>query len=218
VSESNRQSAIENRRCLVLGLAGSPRKDGNTDLLLREALRGAADGGAETEFLPLRSQTIGPCVECGHCQLTGRCALHDDVDALHDKLLAADHVVIASPIFFCGISAQAKLLVDRCQCFWALKFVLRKPLFDPPRPHRRGLFISCCGSEEPWMFDGARHTVKAWLQVLALEYAGELLYSGTDSKGAILEHPTALAEAYHAGLALARGTDLTGPAPYGVPA
>jgi putative NADPH-quinone reductase len=199
------------QKCSVLGLAGSPRKDGNTDLLLREALRGAADGGAEAEFLPLRSQKIGPCVECGRCQLTGRCALHDDIGALHAKLLAADHVVFASPIFFVGVSAQAKLLIDRCQCFWSLEFVLRKPLFDPPRPHRRGLFIACCGSNEPWMFDGARRTVKAWFQVLALRYAGELLYPGIDPKGAILEHPTALAEAYHAGLALARGTELAAP-------
>jgi hypothetical protein len=194
----------------VLGIAASPRKDGNTDLLLREALRGAAEGGAEVEFLPLRRATIHPCIECDRCQSTGRCALRDEGLEVHERLLAADHLVLASPIFFVAVTAQAKVLIDRCQCFWSQKFVIRKPLFDPPRPGRRGLFLSCCGSDRPWMFDGARRTVRAFFDVLEIAYAGELLYWSIDSKGQIAEHPTALAEAYRAGFALARGEPIPG--------
>jgi len=187
----------------ILGIAGSPRKDGNTDTLLREALRGAADGGAAVEFLPLRNHKMHPCLECNRCQATGRCVIQDDVQGIHDKFLAADHIVFATPVFFAGVSAQAKIVIDRCQCFWAHKYVLGKPLFDPPRPHRSALWLACCGFDKRWMFDGPRRTMKALFNVLECPWAGELCYKHVDAQGAILSHPSALAEAYQAGLALA---------------
>jgi len=189
---------------IILGIAGSPRVEGNTDTLLREVLRGAAAGGAAVEFLPLRDHRMRPCIECDRCQATGRCAIPDPVQAIHDKLLAADHVVFATPIFFAAVSAQAKILIDRCQCFWALRHVLHKPLYDPPRPHRKGLWLACCGFDKRWMFDGPRRTMKALFSVLELAWGGELCYRHVDARGAILDHPTALADAYQAGLALAR--------------
>jgi len=190
----------------ILGIAGSPRKDGNTDMLLHEVLRGAAEAGATVDFVALRGLKMHPCIECDHCQLTGRCAVNDGMGELYDKLLAADGLVFASPIFFATVSAYAKTMIDRCQCFWNLKYIKRQPLFDPPRPHRKGIFAACCGWEKPSMFDGARRTVKAMFDVLEFAYAGELLYPSVDAKGDIAEHPTALAEAYQAGAALARNT------------
>jgi len=186
----------------VLGLAGSPRRDGNTDLLLRAALEGAEAAGAETEFLALRSMKFAPCIECGRCENTGRCTVKDDTLTVHEKLLAADHVILAAPIFFVGVSAQAKALIDRCQCFWWQKYVMKVPLFDPPRPERRGLFLSCCGSDLRWMFDGPRRVVKAFFDVTEFTYSAELLVRATDEKGAIASHPTALADAREAGRAL----------------
>lgn len=183
----------------ILGIAASSRRDGNTDLLLREALRGAAEAGAETDFYAIRGHKIAPCSACDRCRLTGRCAVNDQMTEVYDKLLAADHLVFASPIFFVAVSAHAKALIDRCQCFWNLKYVIRKPLFDPPRPTRKGLFLSCCGSDRAWMFDGARRTLRAMFDVLEFQYAGDLCYTGVDPKGAVLEHPTALADAYQAG-------------------
>jgi len=189
----------------ILGISGSPRRDGNTELLLREALRGAAAAGAEAEFLAARSLKMRPCIECDRCQTTGRCVVQDDALAVHEKLLAADHLVFATPIFFAAVSAQAKILIDRCQCFWSLKYVLKKPLFDPPRPHRRGLWLACCGFDKMWMFDGPRRTMKALFSVLEFAWAGELCYKHVDAKDDILKHPTALAEAFQAGRALATG-------------
>jgi len=188
----------------VLGIAGSPRKDGNTDLLLREVLRGAAEAGAEVEFLAARSLKMRPCIECDRCQATGRCAVQDDALAVHDKLIAADRLVFATPIFFAAVSAQAKILIDRCQCFWSLKYILKKPLHDSPRPGRAGLWVACCGFDKRWMFDGPRRTMKALFNVLDFAYAGELCYKHVDAQGDILRHPTALADAYQAGLALVR--------------
>ena len=188
----------------ILGIAGSPRKDGNSDLLLKEALRGADDAGAETELVALRDLALRPCIECNSCQRTGRCAIKDGMTPLFDKLLAADHLVFASPIFFVAVSAYAKAMIDRCQCFWSRKYILNLPLFDPPRP-RRGLFVGCCGWKQHWMFEGARRTAKALFNVLEIDYAGELLYHAIDDKGDILAHPTAMADALTAGAALARG-------------
>jgi hypothetical protein len=204
-STANRQSAIGNRQSptTVLGIAASPRGDGNTDLLLREALRGAAEAGASTELYAIRGHRIVPCSACDRCRTTGRCAVNDDMTEVYDRLLAADRLVFASPIFFVAVSSHAKLLIDRCQCFWNLKHVIRKPLFDPPRPDRRGIFLSVCGSDKPAMFDGARRTLKALFSVLEFRFAGELCFPGVDAKGDILDHPTALAEAYQAGRLLA---------------
>mgnify|MGYP005836789321 CR=1 FL=1 len=189
----------------ILGIAGSPRVGGNTDTLLHEALRGAAEAGARTEFLAARSLVMRPCIECDRCQATGRCAINDDAQAVHQKLLAADHLVFATPIFFAAVTAQAKILIDRCQCFWSLKYIMKKPLFDPPRPHRTGLWLACCGFPKRWMFDGPRRTIKALFNVLEFAYGAELCYSGIDARGDITRHPTALAEARQAGRALALG-------------
>ncbi len=192
----------------ILGIAGSPRRNGNTDALLREVLRGAAEAGAAAEFLAIRDLKMRPCLECNRCQATGRCVIPDDAQAVHDKLLATDHVVFATPIFFAAVSAQAKILIDRCQCFWALRYVMNKPLFDPPRPHRRGLWVACCGFDKAWMFEGPRRTMKAFFNVLEFAWAGELCYQHIDAQGDILNHPTALADAYQAGSALATNAPL----------
>ena len=201
----------------ILGIAGSPRSDGNSDLLLREVLRGAAEAGAQTEFVAVRDLDMRPCIECNGCQRAGRCVVRDDMTEVFDKLLATDHLVFATPIFFTAVSAHAKMLIDRCQCFWALKYTLGQPLFDPPRPDRRGLFVGCCGWRRHSMFEGARRTMKALFHVLELDYAGELLYPSIDAKGDILAHPTAMADARRAGAALARGEPMPAPAPSRAP-
>ncbi|MBL7222280.1 MAG: flavodoxin family protein [Candidatus Brocadiae bacterium] len=202
---ANPQSQIANRKSpipTVLGIAGSSRRDGNTDRLLHEALRGAADAGADTELYAIRGHKLIPCAACDRCISTGRCVMKDDMQDVYPKLLGTTHLLFASPIYFTAVSTYAKMLIDRCQCFWNLKYVARKPLFDPPRPGRRGLLLSVCGSDRPWMFDGARRTLKALCDVLELEYAGDHCYINVDTKDDILDHPTALAEAYEAGRTL----------------
>ena len=189
----------------ILGIAGSPRRGGNTDLLLREVLTGGEEAGAETTLVAARDLAMRPCIECNACQKAGHCVVQDDMTPVFEQLLACDHLVFASPIFFTAVSAYAKMVIDRCQCYWSLKYVLKRPLFDPPRPGRRGLFVGCCGWRERWMFEGARRTLKALFDVLELDYAGELLYPAIDAGGDIARHPTALADARAAGAALARG-------------
>ena len=102
----------------VLGIYGSPRKGGNTDVLLDEALRGAGITGAEVSPVRCCDLKISGCAECGGCDQTGVCVIDDDMQEVYPKLLEANVVILASPIFFYGISSQAKALIDRCQAMW----------------------------------------------------------------------------------------------------
>ena len=123
----------------VLGLYGSPRKGGNTELLLDEALKGAAEQGARAEGIRLCDFRITPCEECLSCFKDGVCVIDDDMKGIYLRLLEADVVILASPIFFYGITAWAKALVDRCQALWARKYVLHDPLLEGEKK-RIGLF------------------------------------------------------------------------------
>jgi len=111
----------------VLGVMGSPRIVGNTDLLLDAALNGARSEGAEAEKIIIDKLNISPCREYYGCLKDGNCVIRDDMDSLYPKLLEADCIVIASPMFFYGVTAQLKAVIDRSQALWARKHVLSRP-------------------------------------------------------------------------------------------
>jgi multimeric flavodoxin WrbA len=182
----------------VLGIAGSPRRGGNTDLLLAEVMKGAASQGAEVRTIILNDLKITPCQHCGACLETGRCKVKDDMQRVYDELERADRIVLASPIQFMGVTAQAKAMIDRCQALWARKYVLKQPPLGNKR-ERKGLFISVGGMKLANLFEPALATVKALFKVLDIVYAGELLFPGIDEKGAIAKHPDALRQAFLAG-------------------
>ncbi len=182
----------------VLGIAGSPRRGGNTDLLLAEVMRGAASGGAEVKTIILNDLEIAPCQHCDACQKAGRCRIEDDMQMVYRELGEADRIVLASPIQFMGVTAQAKAMIDRCQALWARKNVLKIPPLGNQR-ERKGLFISVGGRRVANLFEPALATVKSWFRTLDVTYAGDLLFPGVDEKGAIAEHPDALHQAFLAG-------------------
>jgi multimeric flavodoxin WrbA len=184
-----------------LGIGCSPRRGGNTDILLGRAMEGARDCGAEVETLYLRDFEFGPCVGCDGCRKDGQCVIKDDMQDIYVKLLAADRVILAAPIFSMGINAQAKALIDRAQRFWSTIYVLKRPVIEDKenRPGRKGLFISAAGTDLPGVFSGAQRTVKYYFKMLEMEYAGEHLFTLVDDKGDILKHPDYLSEVYEAG-------------------
>ena len=182
----------------VLGIAGSPRRAGNTDLLLAEVMKGAASRWAKVKTIILNNLEIAPCQHCDACLETGRCKIEDDMQMVYDELEQADRIVLASPIHFIGVTAQVKAMIDRCQALWARKCVLnRPPLGD--RRDRKGLFISVGGRRIANLFEPALVTVKNLFSVLDITYAGELVFSGVDEKGAITKNPDALNQAFLAG-------------------
>jgi multimeric flavodoxin WrbA len=92
----------------VLALNGSPRKGGNTDVLLAAVVRGVEKAGSEVELVRLNDLDIQGCLNCGGCDETGVCILEDDMSPLYDKILSVKKFVIASPIYFYGVTAQAR--------------------------------------------------------------------------------------------------------------
>jgi len=188
----------------VLGIAGSPRRGGNTDLLLAEVMKGAASRGAEVKIIILNDLKIAPCQHCDACLEMGRCKVEDDMQMVYDELMKADRIVLASPIQFMTVTAQAKAMIDRCQSLWARKYVLKQPPLGSEPGKKKGLFISVGGRRVANLFEPALVTVKSLFKVLDITYAGELLFPGIDEKGAIKEHPDALKQAYLAGQKLVK--------------
>lgn len=181
----------------VLGIAGSPRRGGNTDLLLAEVVKGAASRGAIVKTIVLNDLKITPCQHCDACLVAGKCRIADDMQMVYDELETADRIVLASPIQFMGLTAQMKGMIDRCQALWARKYVLKQPPLSVKE--RKGLFIAVGGMRRDKLFQPALATVKALFHILNITYAGELLFSGVDEKGAIAAHPDALHQAFLAG-------------------
>jgi len=197
----------------LLAISASPRVHGNTDLLVDEVIRGIHDVNQtmedenrkfDVEKLRLWGLNISLCRHCDFCLAQGHCTLQDDMQPIYPKLIRADGLIFASPIYFMAVCAQAKLLIDRCQMFWARHYVLKQSLFNAPRPPRRAVFIAVGGSGGKNIFDGAKLMMKWFLDSLEIEYAENLLFNQTDQKGAIKKHPTALKQAYQLGQKIAQ--------------
>jgi multimeric flavodoxin WrbA len=187
----------------VLGIMGSPRRNSNTEILLDKALEGASGAGAEIEKVLISKLRISPCLEIYACFNDGNCTIRDDMQALYDKLVEADHIAFASPIFFYGVTGQAKAFIDRCQALWARRHVLGMGKED--KRARRGVFISVGATRGEKLFDGAVLTVKYFFDAVGVKYSGDLLIRGIDNKAQIKEHPTALEDAFRLGQELVRG-------------
>jgi multimeric flavodoxin WrbA len=183
----------------VLGIFGSPRKGGNTELLLEEALKGAEAEGAEVERLHLTEFTITPCKECHGCDQTGTCVILDDMEKIYPKLLEADIIILASPIFFYGVTAWAKVLIDRSQAIWARKYLLKDPSLGKEGKKRTGFLISAAATKGARVFEGAILTMKYFLDGLNAEYGGELVFRDVEAKGDILKQKNAMQQAFEAG-------------------
>jgi multimeric flavodoxin WrbA len=183
----------------VIGISASPRLNGNSDLLLRQALAGAESVGAQTEYLRLSDFKIAPCIECNSCYKTGRCVVKDDYHIISAKMLDADRLIFATPIFFMTVCAQAKVLIDRCQCLWAHKYVLKKPLINTAGRDRRAMVIAVGGSKSKKTFDSIRLTMKYFFDVLDMNYAANLFVNKVEDPGQIKNHPSAMEQAFALG-------------------
>lgn len=193
----------------LLALYGSPRKGGNTAILLDEFIKGAEFAGALSEKIYLAEANITPCQEDMVCATKGECSIQDGMRILYQKLIEADLIVLASPIFFYNVSAQAKALIDRCQLFWVRKYILKQPIYQKYQGQykRKGFFISVAGTKGEKVFEGALMTMRYFFDVLDCDYNGNLLYKNIAEKAAIINHPTALMDAYTAGENLVKQRD-----------
>jgi len=182
----------------VLAFMGSPRENGNTDMLLQEALRGIRDKVSQISVFKLNQMNIMPCQNCGGCDETGACICNDDMNQIYESIRSSDRFILASPIFFFGPSAQTKIMIDRCQSFWCEKYLMKKPIPEGP-DKRKGLLLLVGGMKKEIGIQCAEATVKAFFRTISVPEHRTLSYLGVDAKGEIVKHPTALKEAYEAG-------------------
>jgi len=191
----------------VVAIYGSPRREGNTALLLREAVQGAREMGADVEEVVLRDLKMSPCMEIYGCKNAGRCAINDDFQKVYDSILASQAVMLASPIFFYAVSAHTKILMDRCQSLWVKKHWLEEGSSGQSHSQRKGLFISVGATRGKKLFDGTLLTVRYYFEAIDCELWKSLLYRELDFEGDVLKHPEYLEEARRAGKDLIRTVD-----------
>ncbi|UCD55468.1 MAG: flavodoxin family protein [Candidatus Omnitrophota bacterium] len=183
----------------VLGVSGSPRIGGNTDILLDKALEAAKAKGARTEKIVLNNLKMSPCQECEKVRDDGTCIVEDDFQALYGKIKKADALILASPIFFGSLSAQTKIMIDRFQCYWRYKYILKKPV---PAKKKPGALILVEASNREDFFNNAKSIVKNFFATAGVDYKKELFCPGIDTKAAITGHPDFLQKAFELGGAL----------------
>jgi multimeric flavodoxin WrbA len=187
----------------VIAFLGSPRVHGNTELLLDEAVRAVKEQGHDVTTFKLNHMRIEPCQDCGGCDNSGICIINDDMAEIYQAIREADRIILASPIFFFGLSAQSKAMIDRCQSFWCEKYLLKKPIPEGPFG-RRGLLLLVGGMKKEVGIQCSDATAKAFFRTISVPSHATLAFLGIDAKGAILEHPTSLREAYEAARKLVR--------------
>ncbi|NOY64043.1 MAG: flavodoxin family protein [Nitrospirae bacterium] len=182
----------------VVAFLGSPRIEGNTELLLKETIRAVEEDGHSVILFRPSEMNLSPCLNCGGCDETGQCIVEDDMTEVYKAIREGDRFVLASPIFFFGLSAQIKALIDRCQSFWCEKYLLKRPI--APGPYgRKGLLLLVGGMKRQVGFDCGGATAKAFFRTISVPEHETLYYKEIDARGAIKEHPTALMDAYQAG-------------------
>jgi arsenate reductase len=177
----------------VLGLQGSPRTKGNTSILLATFLTEAERLGAHTRHLDVARKNISPCQECGTCEKEGFCPIDDDMQQIYPLLWQADIIVMATPIFFYGPTAQMKALMDRSQALWARKYVHK--IVDPGRKWRRGFLLSLGATKGKNLFDCVTLTAKYFFDAVGASFDGSLTYRQIERPGEIAKHSTALKDA-----------------------
>ncbi len=172
----------------IVVLSGSMRKEGNTDLLVKSFVKGANKNN-EVEVISIADYKVNPCIGCNSCfeREGNRCFQKDDMDIIYEKLSKADMIVIASPVYFYGISAKLKAIVDR----------LHTPLRNTFKLQKLALLL-VAAAVIPGVFDSIEVQYKLVLDFFKLEDSGKVLVRGVKNKGDIKGNK-ALDEAYKLG-------------------
>jgi multimeric flavodoxin WrbA len=185
---------------MLVGIYGSPRKAGNTDLMLDAFLEGARAAGCEISKLYVRELEIRGCLGCGHCDKAGMCIQKDDMQQVYPLLEQAQHIVVASPIYFYGITAQLKLLVDRAQALYMKRELAQKEgKIVSEGPQRKGFLLLAGATRGKRLFECSILTIKYFFDALGVDYSGELCFKEIDERGAVLQHPEAMEQCRTAG-------------------
>lgn len=173
----------------VLIISTSPRKGGNSERLADEFAKGAREGGHNVEKICLYDQKIQFCKGCLVCQKTKECFLKDDANEIVEKMIHADTIVFATPIYFYEMSGQMKTLLDRSN-----------PAFAAPYNFRDIYLLATAADTSEDSMDGAIKGLQGWIACFAgTRLAGVVKGLGVDGVGSIVEAPAAMKAAYEMG-------------------
>lgn len=179
----------------ILGVVGSPRKNGNTDILVSRMLDGARDSGAAVEKIFLGDLKITECDGCHACWKTERCAKDDDMQALYPKIIGSDLIVFGTPVYWYGPTALMTGFLDR--------FVYFNCPATRAKIRGKGAFLAIPFEEEdPATADPLKMMFSKSLAYLEMKLLGTILAPGVGAKGEILKRPELLEEAVRIGARL----------------
>ncbi|MFV0437816.1 MAG: flavodoxin family protein [Desulfopila sp.] len=177
---------------MVIAL-GSPRKNGNSETLARAVAEGFEQHGGTVEYLALNKLAIRPCQGCGGCEKTGACVIKDDMTDIYDKIDQADRLLVVSPIYFYGLSAQTKIFIDRIQARWARRYSLKQRFRQDEG--RRGYLLATAATKGRKLFESSELVVRYMLDALDMACGDPLLVDGVDERGAVKKQEDLLARA-----------------------
>lgn len=195
----------------IVALYGSPRRQGNTATLLKQAVAGARDAGARVEEFVLRDLKLSACLEIYSCRQDGECRIRDDFQKVREQVLASAGLMLASPIFYYTVSAHTKILMDRFHSLWVKKHWVDANRNPAPGVRRKGLFISAGATRGKRLFDGTLLSVRYFFDTLDMDLWKTLLYRGLEHEGEAQTYPDYLNETYCAGRDLAEALRLSPP-------
>jgi len=208
----------------VLGIYGSPRPAGNSDLLLDAALEGARSGGVRVDTVYVRDLKFAGCRECGGCDQTGECVVKDDMQKIYPLLKKAETIILASPVFFYGFPAGLKALIDRAQALWVRKNLARGKVQGAMKAEGKNFNLNTPGSrlQAPSsgagyllvvgatrgknLFSGMELTARYFFDTLDLSYRGGILIREVEGKGTVGKAPAYLEQAFQLGKHVALGS------------
>ena len=174
----------------IVAISASPRKNGNSDLLCDQFLKGASEAGHTTKKIRLAAQNIHPCTACYKCQTTRRCVQQDDMAEILENLMEADMIVLATPVYFYSMTAQMKLFIDRS---FSMFGELKDKMF---------YFIVTAAAPQHEAADETIAGLRGFLRCLSGAQEKGIIYgAGAWDKGDILRHP-AYEKAYEIGKTL----------------
>lgn len=190
----------------ILGISGSPRIGGNTDILIEKALEGARAAGGKTKKIILNDLNLSPCQEIEYEEVdeNGYSIINDDIHLIYQAIQECHALILASPIFFGSISAQTKIMIDRFQNVWISNNILNKSIFTQKK---RGAFLCTAGSHRKDFFENARFIVKNFFYSINTQYKKDLFCPGVDRRGEILLHTECLIGAFELGHEIAIPSD-----------
>ncbi|WFA09617.1 flavodoxin family protein [Tissierella sp. Yu-01] len=164
----------------VLALMGSPRRNKNTEKLLDYLLDGIDKSVYDVNKVVLKNLDINHCTGCEHCGRTSNCAFKDDMIDIYNGFDDSDIIILASPLYFNSINGLSKNMVDRCQRYWSIKYVLGENY--KRNETRKGIFLSVGGAPFTHnQFDGTIPIIDYFFKAINAEYAGNYFVSNTDN-------------------------------------